>query len=102
MSRPVADKFYRSFSFNNPSCIIGTIKLSISSAATDKRFKTQWVIPRGPVLEQEVKEIIKVVDSKFETLQQSFNNTTLVLCYSKNRCLQEGLGCILSRDPNKR
>ena len=33
-----ADKTYRSFSFNNPSCITGTIKLSISSAATDKCF----------------------------------------------------------------
>ena len=63
MSRPAcerfchglgADKTYRSFSFNNPSCITGT-KLSISSAATDKCFKTQWVISRGPVLEQGVK-----------------------------------------------
>ena len=59
MSRPAcerfchglgADKTYRSFSFNNPSCITGTTKLSISSAATDKCFKTQWVIPTGPVL----------------------------------------------------
>ena len=58
MSRPAcerfchglgADKTYRSFSFNNPSCITGTTKLSISSA-TDKCFKTQWVIPTGPVL----------------------------------------------------
>ena len=45
MSKPVcerfghglgADKTYRSFSFKNPSCITGTTKLSISSAATDK------------------------------------------------------------------
>ena len=43
-----------------------------------------------------------MVDSKFETLQRSVDNTTSVLCYNKNRCLQERVGCILSRDPNKR
>ena len=112
MSRPVCERFchglganktYRSFSFNNPSCITGTIKLSISisSAATDKCFKTQWVIPRGPVLEG-VRERTTVVDSKFETLQRSVDNKTSALCYNKNRCLQEGVGCILSRDPSKR
>ena len=111
MSRPLcerfchglgADKTYRSFSFNNPSSITGTFKLSISSATTDKCFKTQRVIPRGPVLEQGVKERSTVVDSKFETLQRSVDNTTSVLFYNKNRYLQEGLGCILTRDPNKR
>ena len=111
MSRPVCERFchslgtdktYRSFSFNNPSCITSTIKLSISSAATDKCFKTQWVTPRGPVLEKGVKERTTVVDSKFETLQWLVDNTTSVLCYNKNRCLQEGVGCILSRDLSKR
>ena len=111
MSRPVcarfchgrgADKTYRSFSFNHPSCITGTIKRSKSSAATDKYSKIQWIIPRGPVLEQGVKERTTVVDSKFETLQRSLDNTTSVLCYNKNRCLQEGVVCILSRDPNRR
>ena len=42
-----------------------------------------------------------MVDSKSETLQWLVDNTTLVLCYSKNRCLQEVAGCILSRDPNR-
>ena len=97
-----ADKTYRSFSFNNPSCITGTIKLSISSAATDKCSKTQWVISRGPVPEQGVKEGTTVVDSKLETLPGSVENTTSVLCYNKKRCLQEVVGCILSRDTTRR
>ena len=80
MSRPVcerlcrghgADEIDRSFSFNNPRCITGTIKLPLSSATTDECFKTQWVIPRGPALEKEVKKRTAVVDSKFETLQRS-------------------------------
>ena len=96
-----ADKTYRSFSFNNPSCITGTIKLSISSAATDKCSKTQWVISRGPVPEQGVKERTTVVDSKLETLPGSVENTTSVLCYNKKRCLQEVVGCILSRDTTR-
>ena len=71
MSRPVCERFYHglgvdktygSFSFNNLSCITGTIKLSISSAATDKCSKTQWVIPRGPVLEEGVNVRTAVVD----------------------------------------
>ena len=103
MSRPVCERFchgirtdktYKSFSFNNPSCITGTIKLSTSSAVTDKCLKTQWVIPRSPVLEQGVKERTTLVDSKFETLQRSVDNTTSVLCYNKNKCL-------LSMDPNR-
>ena len=111
MSRPVcerlchglgADKTYRSFSFNNPSCITGTIKLSISSVVTDKCSKTKQVIPRGRVLEQGVKERTTVVDSKFQTLQRLVDNTTSILCYNENRCLQEGVGCILSGDPNRR
>ena len=77
-------------------------QLLISSAATDKCSKTQWVIIRGPVLEQGVKERTTVVDSKFETLQWSIDNTTSVLCYNKNRCLQEGVGCTFSRDTNRR
>ena len=110
MSRPVCERFchgirtdktYKSFSFNNPSCITGTIKFSTSSAVTDKCLKTQWVIPRSPVLEQGVKERTTLVDSKFETLQRSVDNTISVLCYNKNKCLQEGVGCILSMDPNR-
>ena len=96
-----ADKICRSFSLNNPSCITGTIKLSISSAATNKRPKAQWVIPRGSVFKQGAKERTTVVDSKFETLQGLVDSTTSVLCYNKNRCLKEGVGCILSRDPNR-
>ena len=77
-------------------------QLSISSAATDKCSKTQWAILRGPVLEQGVKERTTMVDSKFETLQWWIDNTTSVLCYNKNRCLQEGVGCTFSRDTNRR
>ena len=94
MSRPVCERSChglgtdKTFSFNNPTCITGTIKLSISSGATDKCFKTQWVIPRSPVLEQGVKERTTEVNSKFETLQRSVDNTTSVLCYNKNRCLK--------------
>lgn len=40
---PGADKNDSSFSFNNHSCITGTIKLSLSSTITDKCYKTQWV-----------------------------------------------------------
>ena len=43
-----------------------------------------------------------MVNSKFETLHRSVDDITSVLCYDKNRCLQEGVGCILSRDPSKR
>ena len=49
-----------------------------------------------------VKERTIVMDSKSETLQKSIDNTTSVLCYNKNRCLQEEVGCILSRNPNRR
>ena len=110
MSRPLcerfchvlgADKNYRSFSFNNPNCFPNTIKLSISSVATDKCFKTQWVIPRGPVLEQGVKERTTVVDSKFETLQRSVNNTTSVLCCNKNRYLKEWGGVHFVNGPQQ-
>ena len=92
-----ADKTYRSFSFNNLDCITDIIILSISSATTDKCSKAQWVIPKGPVFEQGVKERTTVVDSKLETLQWYVDNTTSVLCYNKSRCLQEGLGCIFRR-----
>ena len=90
MSRPACQRFWNglgadktegSFSCNNRSCIISTTKLSISSAATDKCFKTQRVIPRGPVLEQGVKERNTVVDWKYETLQWSVDNTTPALCF---------------------
>ena len=71
---PGADKTDSSFSFNNHSCITGTIKLSLSSTITDKCYKTQWVMPMPMfmsfhVLGQGVEGRTVAVDSKFETLQ---------------------------------
>ena len=95
------DKINRSFNINNTSCTSSKIKFSLSSATTSKLSKAVWVIPRSSILEQGVKRGTAVVDSKFETLQWTANNTNTGLCYNKNGCLQEGLGSILSRDPNK-
>ena len=95
------DKIDRSFNFDDASCTTSTIKCSLSSTTANNLSKTVWVIPRSSILEQGVKRRTAVVDSKFKTMQWPVNNTNTELCYNKNRCLQEGLGSILSRDPNK-
>ena len=101
MSRPACERFcnglgddkvYRSFSLNNASRITCATKLLISSTAADKCFKTQRVIPRGPALEQRVKERTTVVYSKFENLQRLVDSTRSFLCFNKSRCLHEGVG----------
>ena len=101
MSRPACERFcnglgddkvYRSISLNNASRITCATKLLISSTAADKFFKTQRVIPRGPALEQRVKERTTVVYSKFENLQRLVDSTRSFLCFNKSRCLQEGVG----------
>ena len=83
MLRPVCERFCHSpgahktgssFSFNNHSCISGTIKLLLSSTITHKRYKTQWVMQMPMfmyfhVLGQGVEGKTVALDSKFETLQ---------------------------------
>ena len=85
-------KFIGLFSLNTASRITSTTKLLISSTATDKCFKAQRVIPRGPALEERVKEKATVVDSKFETLQRLVGNTTSFLCFNKSRCVRNRRG----------
>ena len=73
------------------------MKLLLSSVTTDKCFKTQWVMPRGPALEQGVKGKTVVVHSKFENLQRSVDNTTSVLSYNETDASKKEWGAFCQR-----